>query len=243
MLSMYTTYLISTYGGLDTVFTPLVSFPIFFIVGLAVYRGLIDKTLKAPAWTQITMTVGLMIFLQAVADIVFTAKPKSISYSIINGGVNFGEYIISIPVFFSAIVSLIVIILIHFFLTRTYIGLSIRSVSDDSEAASLCGMNVKKIYGLSFGLGLGLITIAGALLMIFQQVNPLMGVRYAILSWCTVVLAGLGSIFGLIISGIIIGVAESFAMAYWVPMARTLVVFIIFILILWIRPEGLFGRK
>lgn len=242
MLSMYATFLVSTYVVIDAIFTPLITFPVFFIIGLVIYHRLIDKTMKSPAWTQITITVGLMILLQAAADIIFSAKPKGIPYSIVHGGTEIGGYIISFPILFSAVLSLVIIIFVHFFLTRTYTGLSIRAVSDDSDAAALSGMNVKRIFGLSFGLGLGLIAIVAALLMTFQQVNPLMGIRFAILSWCVVVLAGLGSIFGLIISGLIIGVAESLTMVYWVPMARTLMIFIIFILILWIKPTGLFGR-
>jgi branched-chain amino acid transport system permease protein len=79
--------------------------------------------------------------------------------------------------------------------------------------------------------------------MSFQQVDPTMGLRFGLLSWSVLALAGLGSIPGLLISGVIVGIGEALAMALWDPRARSLIVYLIFILVLWLKPRGLFGRK
>ncbi len=105
------------------------------------------------------------------------------------------------------------------------------------------GVDFRKTYAIAFGLGSSLTAIAGGLLMSFQQVDPTMGLRFGLLSWCILALAGLGSIPGLLISGLIIGVGESLAMTFWDPRARSLVIYFIFILVLWLRPRGIFGRK
>jgi branched-chain amino acid transport system permease protein len=79
--------------------------------------------------------------------------------------------------------------------------------------------------------------------MSFQQVDPTMGVRFGLLSWCILALAGLGSRAGLLISGVIVGATEALTMTLWDPRARSLIVYLMFILVLWLKPRGLFGRK
>jgi branched-chain amino acid transport system permease protein len=118
-----------------------------------------------------------------------------------------------------------------------------RAVSDDFDTASLVGVNYKRTYALTFGIGAALTAVAGGLLMSFQQTDPTGGVRFGLLSWCVLALAGLGSLPGLLISGIIVGVAETLAISFFDPRSRLLAIYAIFILVLWLRPRGLFGRR
>jgi len=184
-----------------------------------------------------------MTFLGAITQLVWKARPRALSYSFIQGSIQFGGYTIALSRLISAIISLIIIIGVSFFLSKTWPGRMIRATSDDSDAASLMGVDFRKTYALAFGLGSSLTAISGGLLMTFQQVDPTMGLRFGLLSWCILALAGLGSIPGLLISGLIIGIGESLAMSFWDPRARSLVIYLIFILVLWLRPRGLFGRK
>ncbi len=243
MLSMYLTYWSGTLLDVDAVWTPLVTFPALFVVGVLTYYAIVDRTLRQHYVTQIAVTVGLQLFLRAFAQIVWQAQPRALPYSIIQGQVTIGGYQIILSRFVSAIVSVIAIVAVYLFLTRTWPGRAIQAASDDLDVASLLGVNHRRIYALSFGLGSALAAIAGGLLMTFQQVDPTMGIRFGLLSWCVLALAGLGSIPGLLISGIIVGAAEALSMALWDPRARSLVVYLIFIMVLWVRPRGLFGRK
>lgn len=243
MLSMYFTFWAGTLLVWDAVATPLLTVPLLFIIGILTYYFLIERTLRQLYVTQIAVTVGLQTLLRALTQVVWKAQPRALQYSIIQGSVEIGGYNIMFSRLISAGVSLIVIVAIYLFLSKTWMGRAIRAASDDLDAASLVGVDYRRTYAFSLGLGSALTAIAGGLLMTFQQVDPTMGVRFALLSWCVLALAGLGSIPGLLISGLIVGSAESLSVSLWDPRARSLVIYLIFILVLWLRPRGLFGRK
>ncbi len=243
MVSMYLTFWIGLGTGMDAAFTPVVTFPLLFLIGLLVYYALIDRTLRQRYVTQIAVTVGLMTFLRALAQLVWKAQPRALPYSLIQGSIPIGPYTILASRLVSAMVSVLAIAGVSLFLSRTWAGRAIRAASDDLDAASLNGVNYRQTYALAFGLGSALTAIAGGLLMTFQQVDPTMGLRFGLLSWCVLAMAGLGSIPGLLISGIIVGAAEAMGMSLWDPRARSLVIYLLFILVLWFRPRGLFGRK
>jgi branched-chain amino acid transport system permease protein len=243
MLSMYFTFWLGALWGLDAVVTPLITFPLLFLLGALTYYALIDRTLRQLYVTQVAVTVGLMTFLRAITQVLWKAQPRALPYSIIQGRITMGEYTIMLSRLIPAIVSVVAILAVYLFLAKTWPGRAIRAASDDLDAASLAGVDYRRTYALAFGLGSALTAIAAGLLMTFQQVDPSMGLRFGLLSWCILALTGLGSIPGLLISGMIVGAAESLAMALWDPRARSLVVYLIFILVLWLRPRGLFGRK
>lgn len=243
MLSMYFTFFVASSFSMDAVFTPLLTVPILFLIGVVTYYLIIQKTLRERFVVQVAVTVGLMTFLRAVAQMAWQARPRALSISIIQGNFQIGELTILQSRLISALVSIAVIIAIYLFLNRTWLGRSVRATSDDVDAASLMGVNYKWTYAFAFGLGSAMTALAGGLLMSFQQVDPTMGLRFGLLSWCILAMTGMGSILGLLISGIIVGAAESLAMGFWDPRARSLIVYLIFITILWLKPRGLFGRK
>jgi branched-chain amino acid transport system permease protein len=243
MLSMYFTFWVGALWGFDAVATPAVTFPLLFLFGLLIYYVLIDRTLRQKYVTQIAVTVGLMTLLRALAQMVWKAQPRALPYSVIQGNIQVGGVTIMLSRLITAIVSIVAIAGVYLFLTKTWPGRAIRAASDDLDAASLTGVNYKQTYALAFGLGSALTALAGGLLMSFQQVDPTMGLRFGLLSWCILALAGLGSIPGLLISGVIVGGTEALTMTLWDPRARSLIVYLIFVLVLWLKPRGLFGRK
>jgi branched-chain amino acid transport system permease protein len=243
MIAMYATFWISMGFGWDPVATPIITVPLLFMIGVVTYYVLIHRTLRRSYVTQIAVTVGLMVFLRSITQVLFQARPRTITYSIIQGTLNIGPYTITMTRLISAIVAIVAIIAVYLFLTKTWSGWAIRAASDDLDSASLVGINPTQTYALSFGLGSALTALGGALIITFQQVDPTMGMRFGLLSWAILALAGLGSIPGLLIAGTIVGIVESLTAAYWDPRARSLSVYMIFILILWLKPKGLFGRK
>lgn len=243
MLSMYFTFWVGSLWSIDAFATPVITFPLLFLFGILVYFLIIEGTLRQKYVTQIAVTVGLLTLLRALAQIVWKAQPRALPYSLIQGSLDIGPVTILLSRLVSAGVSLVAILLVYLFFTKTWQGRAIRAASDDLDAASLMGVNYRWVYAFSFGLGSALTAIAGGLLMSFQQVDPTMGLRFGLLSWCILALTGLGSIPGLLISGVIVGSAESLAMSLWDPRARSLIIYLIFVLVLWLRPRGLFGRK
>jgi branched-chain amino acid transport system permease protein len=184
-----------------------------------------------------------MTLLRALTQLVWKARPRALPYSIIQGSLALGPFTIVLSRLIAAGISIAAILAVALFLNRTWPGRSIRAASDDLDAASLMGIDFRWTYALAFGLGSALTALAGGLLMSFQQVDPTMGLRFGLLSWCILALTGLGSIPGLLISGIIVGTAESLAIGLWDPRSRSLIIYLIFVLVLWLRPRGLFGRK
>ena len=243
MLAMYCTFWAGSYLSIDAVTTPLITVPLLFGFGVLCYFLLIQRTLRQKYVTQIAVTVGLMTLLRALTQLVWKARPRALPYSIIQGNFVVGPFTIVLSRLIAAGISIAAILGVALFLNRTWPGRSIRAASDDLDAASLMGVDFRWTYALAFGLGSALTALAGGLLMSFQQVDPTMGLRFGLLSWCILALTGLGSIPGLLISGIIVGTAESLAIGLWDPRSRSLIIYLIFVLVLWLRPRGLFGRK
>lgn len=243
MLSMYLSYAVGSALAWDAVATPLITAPLLFIFGYITYYLLIDRTLRQMYVVQLAVTVGLQILLRSLALIVWQAQPRALQYSFIQGNFQFAGFEILTSRLFSAVISLIFIAGLAYFLNKTWAGRAMRAASDDLDAASLMGVNYHKTYALTFAIGSSITALAGGLLMSFQQTDPVGGIRFGLLSWCVLALAGLGSLPGLIVAGIIVGVIESLTVSFFDPRSRLLGVYAIFILVLWLRPRGLFGRR
>jgi branched-chain amino acid transport system permease protein len=244
MLAMYSTFWVSVLGGVDAVVTAVITFPLLFLFGALTYYAVLDRTLQGPFVTRLAVTVGLMTLFRAVAQLLWTPQARALPYSIIQGNLDIGGGLVIIQSrLISAAISMVAIFGVYLFLEKTWPGRAMRAASDDVEAASLMGVNYRRVYALAFGLGSAVTAIAGALLMTFQQVSPIVGLRFGLVSWTVMCLAGLGSIPSMLISGVLVGVTESVAMAFWDPKARSIVVYTIFILVLALKPRGLFGKK
>ena len=243
MLSMYLSYVVGTFLVWDAVATPLITAPLMFIFGLVTYYLLLDRTLRHLYVVQLAITVGLQILMRSAALIIWKGQPRALQYSFIQGNFQIGDFTILTSRLVAAVASLVIIGLIAFFLSKTWAGTGMRAASDDLDAASLMGVNYHRTFALTFAIGSALTALAGGLLMSFQQTDPVGGVRFGLLSWCVLALAGLGSLPGLIISGIIVGIVETLTITFIDPRARLLAIYLIFILVLWLRPRGLFGRR
>ena len=134
-------------------------------------------------------------------------------------------------------------ILIHYLLTRTKFGLAVRATSANREVAPLMGISVKKVYGITFGIGTALTALGAALYMAWGQTNPYLGASFSLLSWVIVAMGGLGGVIGVFFSGLIVGVLEAMGNTFVSPSARLAVVYLAFFLILWFRPRGLFAKR
>ena len=129
------------------------------------------------------------------------------------------------------------------FLKTTYTGIAMRAVSQNREAAYLMGINVGRMYWISFGIGVGISAIGGTLLATFYPIHPEMGAFFTLLAFVIVVFGGFGSVFGAYISGIIIGVTESVSALFITPTLKDVVAFLLFIVVILVKPTGLFGKE
>jgi branched-chain amino acid transport system permease protein len=243
MLGAYFTFLVATTLWIDASLTAFITIPLFFILGVVIYKLIIERVLGAEPLIQIAVTVGLLMVLRNLTLAIFRAEPRGVPFSILGFPVMIGTVTISAAKIVAGVVSIVILFLIHQMLTKTKWGIAIRATADDRETASLMGINVKKVYAVTFGLGTCLTAIAAALIMTFSRADPYLGLLYGMLSWVIVAMGGLGGVEGVLLSGIIIGIIESVGMSVISAGARELYIYLTFLIVLWLRPRGLFAKR
>lgn len=190
---------------------------------------------------QIFVTFGLLIFLQNLVLMLTRGAALGIPSDHGTRVISlFGNNVNTAQLFAFAAATLIAIAL-HFFLNYTMMGKAIRAVTQDKRAAAAMGINVKRIYLLTFGIGTAITGVASVFLTPIYTLSPTIGSDFVLAAFAVVVLGGLGSIWGAYFAGLIIGVIESFAGYYIDPTLKSAIWFLIFIAVLIVRPSGLLG--
>jgi len=243
MLGAFTTYWLLALAGLDPMLSIPISFIVVFGLGFLTQKFIIEKILHAPLVSQITATFALLLIIRYGAEAFFGPFTRRVVTSYTGEIVHFGPISFPLTRGIAFIASIAVTIALYLFLTRTYIGTALRAVSQNREAAQLLGIDVKMMYRLAFGLGVGIAAIGGTLLSTFYPIYPEMGAFFCLIAFIIVVFGGFGSVFGAYISGIIIGVAECVSALFIPPTLKDVVAFGLFIAMILIKPTGLFGAK
>jgi len=132
---------------------------------------------------------------------------------------------------------------LYAFLSRTDLGKALRAAADDPEAASYQGINVRAMHGVAFGVGIALVAAAGGLLATYYPIEPNVAVNFIVLMFVAVVLGGLGSIPGAFVGGLAIGLVQSLTLLVLPLQLQNVGVFVAFLVVLYVRPQGLFGRR
>ena len=242
MLGMYTAVVIWTaLGG-----GPWASVPVAAILiatlGVVSYFLLVRHIMKGPMLAQILGTFGLALFLRYAAFWTFGANFRTlpdtlIGHSFVLGGIRFeGSRLLA------GVVGLVVTLLLHLILTRTAIGSRMLAVSEDATAAQLMGIRPQRMQALAWALAGAATGIAGALIATFFYTSPTVGETLAIVAFVTVSFGGFGSVLGALVAGLIIGVVESLSAYLIGPVYKDVIVYVLFVLVLWFRPQGLMGK-
>jgi branched-chain amino acid transport system permease protein len=230
---------------------PFASIPLSIIflllIGLLLYKLLFSRMVKLPDEDKIRNTLligfGLGLILQNVALRLWTADDRGITTSY--AGEAFTILGVRFPVVrvASLVIAFVFILALQLFLRRTYTGKAIRATVEDWEAATLMGINVHRVYLLSFVMGAALAGVAGTLVAVGYSVDPAMGMHWTLKGLIVMVLGGVGSITGTLVGGLILGVTESAASILIGGNYRQVVGLVIFLLVLISRPQGLFGAR
>jgi branched-chain amino acid transport system permease protein len=236
MIGMYCSYLLIITFGMNPYLTPVIVIIFMFIIGGLIQFGLITPVLSKGGsdYSQIFLTVGLGLLFQNLALLSFSSNYRTIQIEY-STSLNFLGQIISLPKLISFIALLIVSFFLYFFLSKTDLGKKIRATSQNPLGARLVGINDKQIYIITYGIGAALAGTAGALLLPFYFVFPLIGEVFQLRAFVVVVLGGLGSIKGAFFGGIILGLLETMGAIVVGPSLKDSIVFLSFILILIIR--------
>lgn len=242
MASMFLAYLFNIGLGLD----PLLSLPIvaalLFGLGVGTYKVLIKPVLNAPMLAQIFATFGLLVFLRSLAQFIFSANYRMIESVAVSGRVSIFGVFLSKPQLVAAIGAVVMFALVYLFIHKTRTGWALLAVAENRQAAALMGINGHRMFALAWGLGAVCVGVAGSLLANFYYVFPEVGAIFCFLAFVTVALGGFGSVPGAFFAGLIIGVTEALAGVFISPSLKYAVVFVIYLLVVLLRPRGLMGN-
>ena len=241
MGSMYAAYLASSHLGLHPYVSAAPLVVLFFALGALVQRLVIEPLLDADSHVQIFATVGLSTALMNLALLVFGANMQSIPPSAAQRTLQLGGYRIVTAHLVMFVVAILLVAGIHLFLQRTFVGRAIRATAQNRTAALVMGVDVKRMYVLTFGIGTACVAVAGALLTPIYPVFPTIGSYFVLTAFVVVVLGGMGSLYGAFLGAMIIGVVDGLSGYYVGPDLKEVVYFILFLVILVTRPTGLLG--
>jgi branched-chain amino acid transport system permease protein len=243
MVGAYVTFTFFVLSGFNPYVLLAASVPILILIGVSIERLCFRPILGTGKLNEIFISIGLIYILENVAALVWGDEWRTIHSPFETITVQIGS--MKIPADYLIIIATTVIILIALwlFLKRSRLGRAIRATSQNRKAASLMGINVERMDMISFGLGAGLAGAAGTLWVVSGQVfNPYMGSVPAVKAFAIVIIGGLGSIPGAVIAGLVLGIAENFAVFTIGGAWKDAVAFIILIIVLIIKPTGLFGE-
>lgn len=247
MYGGYASFWIFTLWKVDPFLTIPFSMIFLVLIGIVFYRLIFARMIKMPDDVKIKNTMlvgfGLSLIMQNVALRLWTADDRGITTHYSGWAVTLFDVRFPMIRVFSLLVALICFLVMHLVLNRTYTGKAIRATVEDWEAASLMGIDIHKVYLLSFVLGATLAGIAGSLVSVGYSIEPSMGLEWTLTALIVMVLGGLGSIMGTLAGGLVLGVTQSVTSFFLGGTYREIVSLLIFLLVLIFRPQGLMGEK
>lgn len=246
VLGGYFAYWLFTLWGVD----PFLSLPLvmgaMFVIGIVVYYFLFSPLGKFPEGQRLgnsmLITFGLIMILDNLLAFLWTTDPKTIAVSYSGQSLEFLG--VRFPLVRLAVLSVtaVIILALHLFLTRTYFGKSLRATAEDWEAASLLGININRTYLIACGLSIALAGAAGISVAMMYSITPYSGLEWLLTALVVLVLAGLGNIREVFAAGVILGLVEQLSIFFIGGQYRTVVGLVVFVIILLLRPQGLFKR-
>jgi branched-chain amino acid transport system permease protein len=242
MAAMFATYLLFKVAGIDPYASLVLVLPLFFGIGVVVYLLVIQRIVEAPHSAHMMVTLGLLIFLENLANLFFGGDLRGITTVYTTSSLVIGPIAIPLARAAAAGMSLVAVTLLALFLRRTPLGQAIRAAANNREGAALVGVDVKRVYLISFSLGTVAAALAGAVIVPFSLVSPFVGHEYILKAFVIAILGGLGSVVGALAGGLLIGAVEALSSLYISASLGNAIVFAILIVVLLYRPWGIFGQ-
>ena len=242
MLAMFSSFLMFAHFSFDPLWSLPLVVVLLFLVGLLTFRLVIRPVLGYPGLIALLATFGLSIFIRNV--VLFILGPN---YRVINQSVLAGKNVSLLGLHFSvaqvasAVGCVVITYVVYLLIARTKYGRALRATSLDKDTALLMGINTNRVFALTFGLGAACVGAAGGLLSNFYPIFPEVGLNFAILSFVIVALGGFGNIGGAFLAGILVGLIENVGGFLIGPELKYTLVFLLYLVVISIRPKGLFG--
>ncbi|MBN9584602.1 MAG: branched-chain amino acid ABC transporter permease [Afipia sp.] len=243
MVGMFVAWLAWAVLGLDPVLAAPLSFAVAFVIGWFVQGQLISRVLKAPSVAQIFLTVGLLIVIENGGLLVFGSQFRSVTTWYQTVSLSLGPLFISVPYLIAFSMSLACGAALWWFMRASWFGRAMRATAQNPTAAQLMGIDSGQMYKIAFALGVGLTAFGGAVILPYVTVYAGVGGQYVVLMFTVVVLGGLGSVAGAVVGGLAVGVIQALSALVFPIQLQNLVLFLVFIMVLAVRPQGLVGAS
>jgi branched-chain amino acid transport system permease protein len=244
ILGSYIAYIVNSQYGFDPILISLALSPLFFLLGMALYRVyyLCFEKRGQESLRGLAFFFGILFITEVVLILVFGVDYRTVKSVYADTTLRLGVLDFPLRLVVPFLVSVAMVVGIQLFLTHTFFGRAVLAVAQDQLALRLMGVNPVRIKQLAFALSIATAGIAGAFLIVIQPVEPSIGREYIGLVFAVCVLGGMGSIWGTLLAAFVLGLAESFTSTYFGPSWAPAVSFGLLLLTLAFRPSGLFGR-
>ncbi len=258
MIGMYAAfYLVSGWGVLaflgpyaGPILAAFLAGPIVFALGWIVHRFIVSRvtgagaaqSAGAGAYGQIIVTLGLSLILQNGGLILFGSTPTGIRTPLSRQSWELGDVLLNQARVVSFLVAVLLAAAMYLFLAKTRLGKGLRAAADNPQAAIYMGIDVDRAHRLAWSIGVGITAVAGGLVATFQTFQPYVGFDFVIVMYAGVVLGGLGSTFGAFWGGLSIGIVQQMSTLILPYQLQNTAIFVVFLLIIFLRPQGMFGR-
>jgi len=243
VLGMYISYWILVLVGVDPYLSLVVVAAGLFILGYLLQATVVNRILDYPEAMQVLPLVATGLILENVALLLWGPDHRSPNLAVSLKTFWLGGAVVDVARLIAFALAIVITLAIFVFLKRTTTGKRIRAAADNRNGALLVGINVTKIYNISFALGAATTGAAGALLLPLMPLSPHLGHDFTLTAFIVVILGGMGNLVGALVGGLILGVAESMATLFLPATLKQVVSFGILVLIMLLRPQGLFGGK
>jgi len=241
--AMFAAFFAYTLLGLDPYQAALIIAPLFYLIGYGLQRFVIGPTAHGEDRNYLLVTLGLAVIIENLLLYLFRADTRTINLPYAFNVIEIGSTFLAVPRVIAFVAVMVVAFALWMFMQWTDTGKAIRAVAKEKLGAELSGIDVAHIHAVTFGLGTACVAIAACLLIPTYYVNPTAGDAFVLIAFTIVVLGGMGSILGALVGGLFVGVVESFSSLFLGQSLGQICIFVMFIVMLLVRPSGLFGQQ
>jgi branched-chain amino acid transport system permease protein len=241
-IAMYVAVVLFSALGLDPLIMLVPIAAAMFVLGYALQAGLINSFVRRPEHTQFLLMIAVAIIMVNGLLILFGPDAQGVQTSYAFDSFALGPLIVDATKLYAAGAAIAVAAALFAFFRLTPVGTAIRACADNHTGALVVGLDVRRLYALTFGLGTACVGAAGVMLVVLVDVTPQIGPAYTLLAFIIVITGGLGSMPGALLGGVLIGLTEAMAGLIFTPSAKSMFGFAILVLVLLVRPQGILGR-
>jgi branched-chain amino acid transport system permease protein len=242
-IAMYVAVVLFASFGLDPLLMLVPIAAVMFAFGYLLQAGLINPFITRPEHSQFLLVVALAIIIVNALLIVFGPDARTVQTSYAYDSFQLGPVLVDAAKAYAGGAAIAFAAALFAFFRYSRVGTAIRACADNYTGALVIGLNVKRLYALTFGLGAACVGAAGCMMTLIVDVTPIIGPTYTLLAFVIVITGGLGSMAGALLGGILIGLTEAVAGLLFTPSAKSMFAFAILVLVLLFRPQGLLGQR